>query len=136
MDTLIIETVLCPRVEDFESLICKHWWSSLGPSIREKDIDDCVSFSHSRWGNIFMIIAVTVTLFLAFNVIVQNILSKMVEMEESTKFAIAGTLAPLVMIVLLFATSLGKEVLATFQCCRKTEEPVDQSMMTVASTLP
>ena len=81
-----------------------------------------------------MILAVTVTLFLAFNVIVQNILSKMVEMEESTKFAIAGTLAPLVMIILLVATSLGKEVYRSFKP-KRNEPAVDQSMMTVASTV-
>lgn len=66
------------------------------------------------WSNIFLILAVTITLFLALNVFIQNIFGQFIP-HESIKFGIAGGLAPVIMIILCLATSLGKDIVRSFK---------------------
>ena len=75
----------------------------------------------SRWANIFLVIAVTITLFLALNVFIQNIFGSIVK-TETVKFAIAGSLAPIIMAIIMGVTSLGKDVMRSFKQAGSSSE--------------
>lgn len=64
--------------------------------------------------------AVTITLLLAYNAILQNIFYSVIK-DEAVKFAIAGPLAVISMLVLIFTTSLKKDFL---RCCKKSSNTV------------
>lgn len=57
--------------------------------------------------------AVSITLFLAINVIIENALGDVIE-EEAWKFGAAAVLAPALMAALVLATDLGREMDKTF----------------------
>ncbi len=59
----------------------------------------------------FLILAVTATLFLAVDVFLINVVSSL---DENTAMIISGSAAPVIMIVLLATTSLGKGVKDSF----------------------
>ena len=79
-----------------------------------------------RWSNVFLVLAVTITIFLAFNVIIQNALSSVVE-SEAVKFATAGSLALLLMLAIILATSLRRDLLSSFCCCRRSRSGAVQN---------
>ena len=64
-----------------------------------------------RWANLFLIPAVTVTLFLAVDVFLTNIIPSI---DETTAMIISGSTAPIIIVVLLITTSLGKGVKDSF----------------------
>eukprot|EP00095_Tigriopus_kingsejongensis_P000562 maker-scaffold776_size99073-snap-gene-0.18 protein:Tk00562 transcript:maker-scaffold776_size99073-snap-gene-0.18-mRNA-1 annotation:"hypothetical protein AURANDRAFT_62184" len=73
------------------------------------------------WSNIFLVLAVTITLFLALNVFIQNIFGSLIS-DPAIKFGIAGGLAPTVIVLLCVSTSLGKDLLRSFKSRSQTYE--------------
>eukprot|EP00096_Caligus_rogercresseyi_P015468 TRINITY_DN789_c1_g1_i1.p1 TRINITY_DN789_c1_g1~~TRINITY_DN789_c1_g1_i1.p1 ORF type:complete len:180 (+),score=40.89 TRINITY_DN789_c1_g1_i1:261-800(+) len=69
------------------------------------------------WNNIFLMFSVTITLFLAANVFVHNILNFLVT-DEKIKLGIAGGVAVLAMTILTFTTSLAGELRKSFTLYR------------------
>ena len=67
------------------------------------------------WANIFLVISVTITLFLASNVIVQKALGTLID-EVYIKLLISGGVAVVGMGALCLATSLGRELVKSFKC--------------------
>ena len=65
------------------------------------------------WSNVFLSLTVTITLFLAFNVVIQKVFGSSVEVY--VKFGIAAGLALVTMVVLSVVTSLGKDILRSFR---------------------
>merc|ERR1712179_240683 len=61
------------------------------------------------WSNVFLSLTVTITLFLAFNVVTQKIAGS--NLEAYVKFSIAGSLALVTMLLLCLVTSLGRDLL-------------------------
>ena len=67
------------------------------------------------WANIFLLIAVTITLFLASNVLVQKIFGTIIS-QVYIKLLISGLVALLGMLLLCITTSLGRELLTSLKC--------------------
>ena len=65
------------------------------------------------WSNVFLSLTVTITLFLAFNVVTQKIAGS--NLEAYVKFSIAGSLALVTMLLLCLVTSLGRDLLRSFR---------------------
>ena len=63
--------------------------------------------------NIFLSLTVTITLFLAYNVVIQKVFGSSI--EAHIKFGIAGGLAFVTMIALSVVTSLGRDLLRSFR---------------------
>ena len=61
------------------------------------------------WANIALTLSVTITLFLAFNSIIQNVFGTVLK-SNSTKLIISGVAAPVLMITFIFTTSLRKQL--------------------------
>lgn len=75
------------------------------------------------WSNTFLILAVTITLFLATNTLVHNVFGSFFTKDtEYLKMVIAACVAPLVMLVLFFTTTLGAGVKASFGCGPKRQK--------------
>lgn len=72
------------------------------------------------WANIFLLISVTITIFLASNVIIQKIFGHLVD-SLYVKFAIAGGIACVAIGILCCVTSLGKDLIKSW---RKQENPL------------
>ena len=70
------------------------------------------------WANIFLAVSVTITLFLASNVVIQKIFSSFIQVVY-VKLILAGSLALVIMAVLLVTTSLGRDLLRSLRtnCC-------------------
>ena len=64
------------------------------------------------WSNVFLSLTVTITLFLAYNVVIQKAVGS--SLEAYVKFSIAGGLAFVTMIALSVVTSLGRDLLRSF----------------------
>ena len=69
--------------------------------------------SQKGWSNIFLSLTVTITLFLAYNVVIQKVFGSSI--EAYVKFSIAGGLALVTMIALSVVTSLGRDLLRSFR---------------------
>ena len=65
------------------------------------------------WSNVFLSLTVTITLFLAYNVVIQKVFGSSI--EAYVKFSIAGGLALVTMIALSVVTSLGRDLLRSFR---------------------
>ena len=65
------------------------------------------------WSNVFLSLTVTITLFLAYNVVIQKVFGSSI--EAYIKFSIAGGLALVTMIALSVVTSLGRDLLRSFK---------------------
>ena len=63
--------------------------------------------------NIFLSLTVTITLFLAYNVVIQKVFGSSI--EACIKCGIAGGLAFVTMIALSVVTSLGRDLLCSFR---------------------
>ena len=66
------------------------------------------------WANIFLLISVTITLFLASNVFIQKIFGHLLE-SVYTKFGIAAGVATVSMLTICAVTSLGKDLLRSWK---------------------
>ncbi|XP_040573501.1 divalent metal cation transporter MntH [Lepeophtheirus salmonis] len=69
------------------------------------------------WNNIFLLVSVTITLFLAANVFVHNIMNFLIT-DEKIKMSIAGGVALIVMAIVTFTTSLSTELRKSFTLYR------------------
>jgi len=76
------------------------------------------------WANVFMVVTVTFTLFLAFNVLTQKLFGSFLPQVE-IKLAIALGLSLLTMIALCVITSLGEDLKRSFS--QKSKQPSDSS---------
>ena len=65
------------------------------------------------WSNVFLSLTVTITLFLAYNVVIQKVFGSSI--EAYVKFSIAGGLALVTMVALSVVTSLGRDLLRSFR---------------------
>ena len=65
------------------------------------------------WSNVFLSLTVTITLFLAYNVVIHKVFGSSI--EAYVKFSIAGGLALVTMIALSVVTSLGRDLLRSFR---------------------
>ena len=79
------------------------------------------------WANIFLLIAVTITLLLASNVLVQKIFGTIIS-QVYIKLLISGLVALLGMLLLCITTSLGKELLSPLQ--RRRAQAAEPSVPT------
>merc|ERR1719320_119503 len=70
------------------------------------------------WANCFLVTAVTITLFLASNVLVQKIFGTLIS-QVFIKLLISGVVAVVGMLLLCLTTSLGRELVTSFQCSGK-----------------
>jgi Mn2+/Fe2+ NRAMP family transporter len=71
------------------------------------------------WANIFLLISVTITIFLASNVIIQKLFGHLVD-GISIKFGIAGGISLVTITLLCCLTSLGKDLINSW---KKQENP-------------
>jgi hypothetical protein len=72
------------------------------------------------WANIFLLFSVTITIFLASNVIIQKLFGHLVD-GVYIKFGIAGGIASITMAILCCVTSLGKDLMRSW---KKTENTI------------
>lgn len=69
------------------------------------------------WSNALLIFAVTFTIFLAFNVLIDNIFGSLYD-DEVITLGLAAGLAPVFMLIICLVTDLGKEVVDSFKRIR------------------
>jgi len=74
------------------------------------------------WANIFLLISVTITIFLASNVMIQKIFGHLLD-GVHLKFAIAGGISLVTISVLCCITSLGKDLIKSW---KKQESPLPE----------
>ena len=73
------------------------------------------------WANVLLILAVTITLILALNSIIGNILKSWIddgEINENVPLYVAAGLAPLVMAAAIFFTGLWRDIVRSFKLAR------------------
>ena len=70
------------------------------------------------WANTFLTLSVSITLFLASNVVIQKIFGSLIG-ETYIRLLLAGGLALVILVLLLVFTSLGRDLLRSFKhhCC-------------------
>lgn len=66
------------------------------------------------WANIFLLISVTITIFLASNVIIQKVFGHLVD-SLYLKFGIAGVISVVTISILCCVTSLGKDLIKSWK---------------------
>jgi len=69
------------------------------------------------WANIFLVVSVTITLFLASNVILSKIFSLIAGTTVALRLVVALCLALAIITILFLATSLGRQVLNSVRRC-------------------
>ena len=67
------------------------------------------------WANVLLVLGVTVTLFLAINTLISNIFASLLEENENIALYIAAGVAPIVMVVAIWATGLPTDLKESFR---------------------
>lgn len=75
------------------------------------------------WANIFLLISVTITLFLASNVFIHKLFGHLLDGLVHLKFIVAACVAVGSMLILCVATSLGKNLLQSWRKAPRAPEP-------------
>ena len=88
------------------------------------DLQFMASSPQKGWANTLLTFSVSITLFLASNVVITKIFSSLikVEVEVYIRLILAGSLALVILVLLLVFTSLGRDLLRSFKhhCCSST----------------
>lgn len=79
------------------------------------------------WANIFLLISVTITMFLASNVLIQKLFGHLIGGLIHLKMGVALSVALLSMLALCLTTSLGKDLLSSWRKPRVPEVGLEQA---------
>ena len=69
------------------------------------------------WANVFLVVSVTITLFLASNVILSKIFSLIAGTTVALRLVVALCVALAIITILFLATSLGRQILNSVRRC-------------------